>query len=676
MATLAGNTIASTYPLLLKIDSSGIDGTLRAVEDGDGTDSALSIATDSVLVKGDGVKLYFYDADGGEHISANTGGVLSIAGASEIDLTATAIDINGTVDMSSTLAVGGDVTITSATSGKPHLTITNTNADGSAPQFIMKKNPSDDSSADNDEVGRIYMYGDDDAGNPFESILIRGITTDVSNGSEDSRLEFLTYKAGAQVSTLALDSGNVGIGAAPDSATRLLVDHDQNAYTRILVKNTSTGTSAQSVTHYETSAGSFTCGAVSDENSLDGAAVLWHVPNKNMVFATNNTPRMTIQNDGNVGIGTTNPAKLLEVSAAVPTFRLNSTEGNVGVGDILGEISWKSADVQRDGDPIAAIRVINTESNGSHSDMTFLTGEDGYDASEKMRITGAGNVGFGTTGTPNGTSIYGSAFVPVSYNRSRLAIACSNAGDLEVVQFFNPNGQVGSISTHNSGTAFTTSSDYRLKENEVLISDGLTRLNQLKPYRFNFKSDADKTVDGFFAHEVSDIVPEAIHGEKDAMQTEEYTVSEALGEVFTPAVEEVTEERQVTETVETGSYVNLAGETITETQDVGVTEEATETVIERQDIDGVMTEVEVEKVTQKPVMETVVTTEAVAEVILETDVQKPEELTEGQWRETTAKVTAEREVLDMQGIDQSKLVPLLVASVKELSAKVEALENA
>jgi hypothetical protein len=42
-------------------------------------------------------------------------------------------------------------------------------------------------------------------------------------------------------------------------------------------------------------------------------------------------------------------------------------------------------------------------------------------------------------------------------------------------------------------------------------------LNQLKPYRFNFKTDADKTVDGFFAHEVSDIVPEAITGEKDAV---------------------------------------------------------------------------------------------------------------------------------------------------------------
>ena len=52
MATLAGNTIASTYPLLLKIDSNGIDGTLRAVQDGDATDSALKIATDGISVGG------------------------------------------------------------------------------------------------------------------------------------------------------------------------------------------------------------------------------------------------------------------------------------------------------------------------------------------------------------------------------------------------------------------------------------------------------------------------------------------------------------------------------------------------------------------------------------------------------------------------------------------------
>ena len=50
MATLAGNTIASTYPLLLKIDSSGVDGTLRYVEDGDATDSTLKIANDAISI--------------------------------------------------------------------------------------------------------------------------------------------------------------------------------------------------------------------------------------------------------------------------------------------------------------------------------------------------------------------------------------------------------------------------------------------------------------------------------------------------------------------------------------------------------------------------------------------------------------------------------------------------
>jgi predicted esterase YcpF (UPF0227 family) len=62
-----------------------------------------------------------------------------------------------------------------------------------------------------------------------------------------------------------------------------------------------------------------------------------------------------------------------------------------------------------------------------------------------------------------------------------------------------------------------TSSDYRLKENVTPVSDGITRLQQLKPSRFNFIVDPDKTVDGFLAHEVQTIVPEAITGEKDAV---------------------------------------------------------------------------------------------------------------------------------------------------------------
>ncbi len=87
---------------------------------------------------------------------------------------------------------------------------------------------------------------------------------------------------------------------------------------------------------------------------------------------------------------------------------------------------------------------------------------------------------------------------------------------------------VGGISVTTTATAYNTSSDYRLKDNITAITSGIDRLKQLKPSRFNFKVDEDVTVDGFVAHEVSSIVPEAITGEKDAMKDEEYEVTPAV----------------------------------------------------------------------------------------------------------------------------------------------------
>ena len=63
-------------------------------------------------------------------------------------------------------------------------------------------------------------------------------------------------------------------------------------------------------------------------------------------------------------------------------------------------------------------------------------------------------------------------------------------------RLYNTAGQVGSISTNGSATSFNESSDYRLKENETPIIDGIARVKQLKPYKFNFKADADTTLDG------------------------------------------------------------------------------------------------------------------------------------------------------------------------------------
>ena len=88
------------------------------------------------------------------------------------------------------------------------------------------------------------------------------------------------------------------------------------------------------------------------------------------------------------------------------------------------------------------------------------------------------------------------------------------------MRFYNGNGQVGDIRTSGSATDFDTSSDYRLKENVSYDWDATTRLKQLKPARFNWIADETNTpIDGFLAHEVSDIVPNAINGEKDAVYT-------------------------------------------------------------------------------------------------------------------------------------------------------------
>ena len=88
--------------------------------------------------------------------------------------------------------------------------------------------------------------------------------------------------------------------------------------------------------------------------------------------------------------------------------------------------------------------------------------------------------------------------------------------------------QIGSISHSANNTSYNTSSDYRLKENAVGISDGITRLKTLKPYRFNFKATPKETVDGFFAHEVSSIVPEAITGTKDEVDSDNNPVYQGI----------------------------------------------------------------------------------------------------------------------------------------------------
>ena len=92
----------------------------------------------------------------------------------------------------------------------------------------------------------------------------------------------------------------------------------------------------------------------------------------------------------------------------------------------------------------------------------------------------------------------------------------------------NGNGQVGGVTTSGASTSFNTSSDYRLKENVTDVTDGITRVKQLAPKRFNFIVDADTTLDGFLAHEAATVVPEAVHGTKDEVDDDGNAVMQGI----------------------------------------------------------------------------------------------------------------------------------------------------
>ena len=151
--------------------------------------------------------------------------------------------------------------------------------------------------------------------------------------------------------------------------------------------------------------------------------------------------------------------------------------------------------------------------------ITFRTG-----TTERARIDTGGNLLVSTTNTSphtdgSGIAIRNTDGVLIGVDSTHAIIAARHGSDGEVIRIQNGASDVGSIDVSGSSTSYNTSSDHRLKESVTYDFDATTRLKQLKPCRFNFIADADTTVDGFLAHEVQSVVPEAItgtHNEVDA----------------------------------------------------------------------------------------------------------------------------------------------------------------
>jgi hypothetical protein len=276
--------------------------------------------------------------------------------------------------------------------------------------------------------------------------------------------------------------------------------------------------------------------------------------------------RIDMSAGGRVGIGTTSPDSVVNIETTKTTALSSeahfttlglciddNTAYNTalaGGGIAFRHIKNSSGDMNVYG-AIDGVRIDNADGRvGGH--LRFFTNNDGDGIpTERMRIDSSGILLVGKTSTSgdvtNSGIIANSGGKTIITNNGdsaqNMVLAHYNSvGSPVAIEFYRNSSVVGSITKSTSSTAYNTSSDYRLKENVITDWDATSRLKQLKPSRFNFKIDKDTTVDGFLAHEVSEIVPEAVTGEKDAMKKEvlyvdgdEIPEGKKVGDVKTPS---------------------------------------------------------------------------------------------------------------------------------------------
>ena len=232
--------------------------------------------------------------------------------------------------------------------------------------------------------------------------------------------------------------------------------------------------------------------------------------NSGLIVKSDGNERMRLDSAGRLLIGTTT-----EGNANADDLTISGS-GNIGMtirSTNSGESNIYFSDGTSGGPEYVGYAAYN------HGDNTLRIGTN---AVERMRIRNDGYFRIGDANsqaeTYTGANVIMTSLATTFGNHGVDIAQGSYTGAYNVLYFRNGNGGVGYIQTNGSSTTYSTGSDYRLKENVTDISDGITRVKQLKPSRFNFIADADKTVDGFLAHEAATVVPEAVTGTKDAVQ--------------------------------------------------------------------------------------------------------------------------------------------------------------
>jgi hypothetical protein len=362
-------------------------------------------------------------------------------------------------------------------------------------------------SAEAELEAQVYNYWGGTGGPTYTGTAIQqygAAATGTSAGISNANLGVLRFQNGAggliytngsnplifatwDTERMRIDSsGNVGIGTSSPGA-RLDVrttSSTQATFTR-------TGQSAV-CSIYQSTADTY----LSATNS--GAS---------LILATQDTERMRIDSSGNVGIGTNSPSGRLHVTAASGS-QTDAYFGNQTAG-AKTTIRVQSAS---NSDGYIFFERSGASENGyirysQASDfMAFQTA-----SAERMRITSAGRVCINTT--------YSDTQLNIAYNGSSIrGVDINNtvSSNQDAIYFRTNGSNVGRINTDASNTSYVTSSDYRLKENIAPMVGALDKVAALKPCTYTWKVDGSDG-QGFIAHELAEVVPDCVSGEKDAV---------------------------------------------------------------------------------------------------------------------------------------------------------------
>ena len=405
------------------------------------------------------------------------GGDIDLEGAIDVNGTANldVVDIDGAVDMASTLQVDGAITngSTIVSTGKitadAGIDIDNFNIDGTTLAL---------SSGDMtiDIAGNIQLDADD-------------------NGE----VRFLD--GGTHFATIKKDGNNALFQSIVADGDFIIQGIDDSSFISALIFDMSAaGAATFNSTITMPSGGALRFGErgnlTHDASSYD------------MTFNTNGLSNtLVITGDGKIGKGTTNPAVDLDISSSQPNINLTDSDNAR-----IAQLSGSAGDLYLRADT----------GNGAGSSKIILE----IDGSEKARMDADGRTGFGTTTTGNGKltvqeTSTGSSGILVLNNASTVNSSITPLmqmqfnGDSSLgtgsrfIAFANQNDFIGSITGAPSNVAYNTSSDRNLKENIVDASSQLDIVKAIQIREFDWKKDSHHDL-GVIAQELYEVIPNIV----------------------------------------------------------------------------------------------------------------------------------------------------------------------